>query len=84
MRIFVGYVLYSLHVCVWARQIRQLRLTIPTSFTLCVVCIGNLPGGVPGGPGMPPLVTHIIRLWAAPWVVFAILAYFSIFSGFLN
>jgi hypothetical protein len=25
----VGYVLYSLHVCVWARQVRQLHLTIP-------------------------------------------------------
>ena len=25
----VGYVLYSLHVCVWVRQIRRLRLTIP-------------------------------------------------------
>jgi hypothetical protein len=33
----VGYVLYSLHVCVWARQIRQLRLTIPlvVSFVSC-------------------------------------------------
>jgi hypothetical protein len=36
---FVGYVLYSLHVCVWARQIRQLRLTIPLAvfFVSCVV-----------------------------------------------
>jgi hypothetical protein len=25
----VGYVLYSLHVCVWARQIQQLYLMIP-------------------------------------------------------
>ena len=45
----VGYVLYSLHVCVWARQIRQLHLTIPTSFSLCVVCIGKFPEGDPGG-----------------------------------
>jgi hypothetical protein len=36
--ISVGYVLYSLHVCVWTRQIRQLRLTIPlvVPFVLCV------------------------------------------------
>jgi hypothetical protein len=28
----VGYVLYSLHVCVWACQIRQLRLTTPPGY----------------------------------------------------
>jgi hypothetical protein len=41
----VGYVLYSLHVCVWARQIRQLCLTIPISFALCVACVGHFPRG---------------------------------------
>jgi hypothetical protein len=63
----VGYVLYSLHVCVWARQIRQLRLTIPTSFALCVVCVGRFPGGVPGGPGLaPPGYAQRSALGSAP------------------
>jgi hypothetical protein len=52
--ILVGYVLYSLHVCEWACQIRQLRLTIPRSSDFGVVCIERFPTGVPGGAGMPP------------------------------
>jgi hypothetical protein len=32
--------LYSLHVCVWARQVRQLRLTIP----LVVLFVSCAPG----------------------------------------
>jgi hypothetical protein len=39
----VWYVLYSLHVCVWAHQIRQLCLTIPHS--RCVMCVGCFLGG---------------------------------------
>jgi hypothetical protein len=57
----VGYVLYSLHLCVWAHQIRQLHLTIPTSFALCVVCVGCFLRGVPGGARYAPLVTHNIQ-----------------------
>jgi hypothetical protein len=61
----VGYVLYYLHVCVWACQIRQLRLTIPRSSCQCVVCIGCFPrgvrgGGGGGGVGMPPLVGRFL------------------------
>jgi hypothetical protein len=36
----VGYVLYSLHVCVWARQIQQLHLMIP----LVVLFVSCAPG----------------------------------------
>jgi hypothetical protein len=53
-------VLYSLHVCVWARQVRQLRLTIPRTSALFVSCapgafLGGPGGGGGGGAGMPPL-----------------------------
>jgi hypothetical protein len=46
--VVVGYVLYSLHVCVcvWAHQIRQLRLTIPCSSALFMSCA---PGAFLGG-----------------------------------
>jgi hypothetical protein len=30
----------------------------PSSSALCVVCVGRFPRGVPGGAGMPPLVTR--------------------------
>jgi hypothetical protein len=40
-------------VCVWVRQIRQLRLTIPSpSALLCA--LGAFLGGSQGGAGMPP------------------------------
>jgi hypothetical protein len=41
----VGYVLYSLHVCVWARQIRQLRLTIPLVVFFVSCASGDFLGG---------------------------------------
>jgi hypothetical protein len=68
-------------VGVWACQIRQLRLTIPTSSALCVVCVRRFPGGSQGGQGWPPLVTRNKKKIGA---VFAILADFAIFSNFLN
>jgi hypothetical protein len=51
----VGYVLYSLHVCVcvWVCQIRQLRLTIPPPRALSCAP-GAFLGGSQGGAGMPP------------------------------
>jgi hypothetical protein len=55
----VGYVLYSLHVCVcvWVCQIRQLRLTIPSPRALpCVP--GTFLGGSQGGGGR----------YAPPWL----------------
>jgi hypothetical protein len=82
-------VLYSLHVCVWVHQIRQLHLTIPL-FMSCVsgASYGGPRGGMGGGGVCPPLVTHNVQIWDnAPicfFGVFAILADFSIFSGFLN
>jgi hypothetical protein len=92
---FVGYVLYSLHVCVWARQIRQLHLMIPTSFVLCVVCVEVLSWGeqvcppwlcTMFGSGRYPEADGVRG--SAPkfvfWAFFAILVDFSIFSGFLN
>jgi hypothetical protein len=33
----------------------------PSSSALCVVCVGRFPRGVPGGAGMPPLVTRSVR-----------------------
>jgi hypothetical protein len=37
----------------------------PSSSALCVVCVGRFPRGVPGGAGMPPLVTRNVRARAA-------------------
>jgi hypothetical protein len=63
----------------------------PSSSALCVVCVGNFPRGVPGGEGMPPLVTNKVSttgdssgFGAAPqnfffWVVFAIFSEFCYF-----
>jgi hypothetical protein len=80
-------VLYSLHVCVWARQIQQLRLTIPNSFARCVMCVECFPRGVSGGARCAP-PSYAKRLGQHPQiflgVVFAILADFSIFNSFLN
>jgi hypothetical protein len=64
-------------VCVWACHIRQLRLTIPRSSESCVMCARHFPRGVPGGPGMAP-PGYVQR------PKFFFLAFFSIFSGFLN
>jgi hypothetical protein len=51
----VGYVLYSLHVCVCARQVRQLHLKIPRTSALIVLCAsGTFLWGSQGGAGMPP------------------------------
>jgi hypothetical protein len=68
-------VIFFACVCVWARQIRQLRLTIPS--VELSMCIGRFPRGVPGGAGMPPLVT-CSALEIFFWAVFAI------FSRFVN
>jgi hypothetical protein len=54
----VGYVLYSLHVCVWERQIWQLRLMIPSTRALFVPCAsGTFLGGSQGGDR-----------YASPWL----------------
>jgi hypothetical protein len=78
--------LYSLHVCVWVRQVQQLHLTIPLVVLFVSCALRRFPRGVPGGAGMPPLVTRSVR---APQKFFfgqflLFLADFSIFSGFLN
>jgi hypothetical protein len=55
-------VIFFACVCVWVRQIRQLRLTIPTPRALSLR--QALPRGVPGGGGgqvCPPLVTRSVR-----------------------
>jgi hypothetical protein len=83
VNLHVGYVLYSLHVCVWAHQIRQLHLTIP----LVVLFVSCALGSFLGGQVCPPLVTHNIR-GNAPKCFFGrfflFLADFAIFSGFTN
>jgi hypothetical protein len=59
---FVGYLLYSLHVCVWAHHIQQLHLMIPCNSSLCVMCIERFLGGSQGvGKVWPPLVTCSVR-----------------------
>jgi hypothetical protein len=46
-------VIFFACVCVWVRQIRQLRLTIPSPRSL--LCVpGAFLGGSQGGAGMPP------------------------------
>jgi hypothetical protein len=72
-------VIFFAWVCVWARQIRQLRLTIPT--TRALLCApGAFLGGSQGGVGMPPLVMCSVR--GSPQIFFW--AVFAIFSGFVN
>jgi hypothetical protein len=80
-------------VCVWARQIRQLCLTIPSPRALSCAS-GAFLRGSQGGSGMPPsLVTCSVRQWvvaqgSAPnfflggFLLF--LADFAIFRGFVN
>jgi hypothetical protein len=85
--VVVGYVLYSLHVCVWARQIRQLCLTIPLVVLFVLCASGAFLGGSQGGKGMPPpppVYVQCSALGVSPgqrpkicyWAVF------TIFSGF--
>jgi hypothetical protein len=50
----------------------------PSSSSLCVVCIGRFPRGVPGGAGMPPWLC--VTFGATPRNFF--LGVFAIFSGF--
>jgi hypothetical protein len=53
-------VIFFACVCVWVRQIRQLRLMIPSPRAL-PCALGAFLGGSQGGPGMPPLVKHSIQ-----------------------
>jgi hypothetical protein len=63
---------------VWARQIQQLRLMIPHSSALFVLCApGAFLGGSQGGASMPPLVMRRAPIFFF-WEVFAI------FSGLLK
>jgi hypothetical protein len=56
-------------VCVGASDLTTVS-DDPSSSSLCVVCIGRFPRGVPGGGvGMPPLVTRNVR-GSAPKFVF--------------
>jgi hypothetical protein len=71
-------VIFFACVCVWVRQIRQLRLTIPSPRALSV-CVGRFPRGVPGGAGMPPL-GYVQR--SGQRLKFFFWAVFAIFSGF--
>ena len=51
------------------------------------MCIGHFPRGVPGGEGMPPLVTHSIRGNALRFVFGRFLLFlvnFAIFSDLLK
>jgi hypothetical protein len=48
----VGYVLYSLHVCVWTRQIRKLHLMILIVVMSVSCASGAFLGESRGGAGM--------------------------------
>jgi hypothetical protein len=68
-------------VCVWVRQIGQLRLTIPHTSDLSVTCalgafLGGSQGGGGGGCMPPPGYAQCPESFF--WAVFAI------FSGFVN
>jgi hypothetical protein len=53
-------VIFFACVCVWVRQIRRLRLTIPSPRALpCAP--GAFLGGSQGGQVCPPLVTRSVR-----------------------
>jgi hypothetical protein len=71
-------VIFFACVCVWVRQIRQLRLTIPSPRALPCAS-GAFLGGSQGGAGMPPLVTRSVRGNAPKFFFWAV---FAIFSGF--
>jgi hypothetical protein len=68
---------YILCMCVWARQIQKPCLMIPTSLSLCVMCVRRFLGGSQGGQVWPPLVTTMPQFffWGES---------FAIFSGFLK
>jgi hypothetical protein len=67
---------------VWARQIRQLRLTIPRSSALFVSCVsGAFLGGSQGGQVCPP-PGYAQRSGQCPEIFFW--AVFAIFSGLLK
>jgi hypothetical protein len=53
-------VIFFACVCVWVRQIRQLRLTIPSPRALPCAS-GAFLGGSQGGQVCPPLVTRSVR-----------------------
>jgi hypothetical protein len=73
-------------VCVWARQIRQLRLMIPPPRALSCAS-GAFLGGSQGGAGIPP-PGYAQRSGQRPEFFFGqfllFLADFAIFSGFVN
>jgi hypothetical protein len=50
----------------------------PSSSDLCVVCARRFPRGVPGGAGMPPLVTCNAPIFFF-WAVFAFFGRFLLF-----
>jgi hypothetical protein len=62
-------VIFFACVCVWVRQIRQLRLTIPSPRALSCAP-GAFLGGSQGGAGMPPLVTCSVRSGQRPEIFF--------------
>jgi hypothetical protein len=84
----VGYVLYSLHVCVWVTSDMKTTSDDPSSSALCVMCTGRFPRGVPGGGRYAPPWLRT-AFGAVPQnfflgVFLLFLADFSIFSGFVN
>jgi hypothetical protein len=73
-------VIFFACVCVWVRQIRRLRLTIPSPRALpCAP--GAFLGGSQGGAGMPP-PGYAERSGGNAPKFFFFLAVFAIFSGF--
>jgi hypothetical protein len=84
---------YILCMCVCVGTSDSTIASDDPNFLLSLCCVHRaLPRGVPGGPSMAPLVTRSrsrrgsgqLPEFIYLWVVFAILAEFDIFSGFLN
>jgi hypothetical protein len=76
-------VIFFACVCVWVRQIRRLRLTIPSPRALpCAP--GAFLGGSQGGAGMPPpgYAERSHRAVSAPIFLRSPGRFFAIFSGF--
>jgi hypothetical protein len=72
-------VIFFACVCVWVRQIRRLRLTIPSPRAL-LCAPGAFLGGSQGGAGMPP--PWLCGAFGATPRFFFFWAVFAIFSGF--
>jgi hypothetical protein len=74
--ITVGYVLYSLHVCVCVGALDTTTASDDPFTQSSVVCTGRFLRGVPGGGKYAPLVTRSVRGSAPIFFFWAFFCYF--------